>query len=235
MDKTINNIDVSQLTKQLYALRVSLQSLDEDELNKMIETQNLVSLKYELCNIIKLFVSSPYQKIDEFIEHQKRLQLDPKSNVIVSNETHGADFIDTVTGGSEEIKTSTVLKKNNSYRCNINWCIPASKVLEERRNLLLKSINNKTLEKGATFIMNNHAGIEIKRYHFSPMFLIEYFKRIPIKESTKNYNFGCKQCQTCKSFHRLDKLKHFDDTVLKNNPTIEQWNALFSKTESKCK
>jgi arsenate reductase-like glutaredoxin family protein len=235
MDKSINNIDISQLEKQLYTLRISLQTLDEDKLNEIMKQQDLISLKYELCNTIKLFVSSPYQKIDEFIEHQQRLQLDPKSNVIVSDATHGADFIDTVTGGKEEIKTSTILKKNNSYRCNINWNIPASKILDERRDLLIKSINKKTIENGATFIIKNHASVEIKRYHFSNMFLIEYFKRIPIKESTKTYNFGCRQCQTCKSFHRLDKLKHFEDNILKNNPTKEQWDTLLSKTDSKCK
>lgn len=213
------------LTKQLKELR---ELIENDKDNTKIIEELSPMIQYELCKMTKMIIPNIHQKIGEIIELENIKKVNPDS--IISNKQHGVDII--VNKDSHvEIKES-IIKASSGYKCNFNWNVPTGTTHDNRTNLI-NSVNEKTKNGHARFIIKDHIGKEVKRYEYSNEFLVEYMKRVDINTKTKNINFGCKQCQKCYSFHRLDTLKKFEQELIKKHDKTDQdWNGLLSTNVS---
>ena len=226
--------DIKQAAALLRRIRTSLENM---EINESLETINVHrdTLQYELCCIAKMFVPTIHQKIDEIIEVGRRKEAAPESKVAVSEKQHGADLIEN--GVHTEFKASVISAKSK-YKCNFMWNIPSGATTEERRNNLLKSVEEKTRNGSAIFEIKDQRAKTLKTYQYSSAFLIQYFSRIAITPKTTKYNFGCNKCPKCDSFHRLDRIKQLEMVFVSNPTSVTEihWQTLLNqKVDSVCK
>lgn len=154
---------------------------------------------------------------------------DDHKDLEVQKNQHGADLKDK-DGKATELKVSvcTVAKKT----CNFNWPVPKDANPTTRRKKLLESIKTKTKGGGAIFLIKDSMARLIGKYTFSEGFLCSYFARLPLP-GCNTHNMGCKRCDSCKSFHRLDKLKKASD-VFDKDPESVNWKDVFAPIASNC-
>ena len=178
-----------------------------------------------------MFVPTIHQKIDEIIKVGKMKEENPMDKTVVSAHQHGADLIK----GNDhiELKTSVISAKSH-YKCNFSFNIPAGNSINERRQKLLQNVLEKTKGGGTIFEIKDQRAKVIKEYRFSSEFLLEYFKHITLTAKTEKYNFGCRQCTKCKSFHRLDEIVNMQ-TLHKNDPNSFDAKLLEKKFPTQCK
>lgn len=211
------DVKIKKLNDLMKEIRIEIQS-DTKNSETLIKGVR-EDIQYELCRFAKMMVPNIHQKIDEIIEVDDRRTKAKKSlsdknnnnnnnsretNIRVSDKSNGADLVNDETDEHSEIKVSILTKEK---RCNIMWNIPSGDTLSERRNKLIKSAETKTKNGKAYFIIKSKSAVELKRYEFGSLFLQEYFKYYDFNDKSSSINFGCTQCKSCGSFHRLDHFK----------------------------
>ena len=251
-DKMQLDAKIKKLNDLMKEIRIEIQS-DTKNSETLIKGVR-EDIQYELCRFAKMMVPNIHQKIDEIIEVDDRRTKSKKSskdkncndddddnnnnksnshekNIRVSDKSNGADLVNDETDEHSEIKVSILTKEK---RCNIMWNIPAGDTTNERRNKLIKSAETKTKNGKAYFIIKSKSAVELKRYEFGSLFLQEYFRYYDFNEKSSSINFGCTQCKSCKSFHRLD---HFKEEETKFNKDTKAYVAkahLYDVISSDC-
>jgi hypothetical protein len=185
----------------------------------------------QLSDMITTFHADINKKVAEitFIKNH------PEMGLTISDCQHGADATDTK-GGHWELKTSTITTAKP--KVNFNWHIPETKPNETEAAYtvrLLASIDEKCKDGGARFDVQQQ-GTSIRLFNLCYPFLRAYFERLPNKLTRcRNMNFGCKRCNDCGGFHRLEMLERFGFIMLANKQlTDTQWVEVFGKTPQRC-
>lgn len=207
---------------------------------EILVKENKQYIEAELCRFVKMLIPNIHQKIDEIIEldDMKKKNATKHKNTVVSQVQHGADIIDGDTGKCIELKTSIITRA--APKCNFNWNITSGTFDDyQERTDFLNNVKGKMANGGhAKFIIKSGVGVTIKEYEYSSDFLVEYFRRVPITVKTTKINFGCLQCKSCSSFHRLDTLSAMEKIFKfkKNKLDDLEWDTLFNKkVPSDCK
>jgi hypothetical protein len=222
--------DIKDATALLRKIRIALEEMPLQENLTTIEA-NRNPFEFELCCIAKMFVPTIHQKIDEIIKAGKMKEEDPKDVTLVSTHQHGADLIQ----GEKHIEfKASVISAKSQYKCNFSFNIPAGNSIDERRQKLLSNVLEKTKGGGAIFEIKDQRAKFVKQYKFSSEFLLQYFKHITMTTKTEKYNFGCRQCPKCKSFHRLDEITNMQ-TAFESDPNSFDAKLLEKKVSSQCK
>jgi hypothetical protein len=180
----------------------------------------------ELCGTAKTFEPNIHIHIDEILQTDRMKKEGIK--VTVSSKTTGADLL-LENGKGIETKTSRIKKATNS-KCNFSWNIPPGG--NKDRRILVENVKKKTQGGGARFRIENIVGKMIKEYTFTSAFLLAFFAEVPLTEKADSFNFGCRQCQRCESFHRLDKLVHLQTYFEKNGAIL--WTVWNEKEAKNC-
>lgn len=249
---------IKKLNDLMKEIRIEIQS-DTKNSETLIKGVR-EDIQYELCRFAKMMVPNIHQKIDEIIEVDDRRTKAKKSsssssnvnnddnnsndnnnnitksnshekNIRVSDKSNGADLVNDETDEHSEIKVSVLTKEK---RCNIMWNIPSGDTILERRNKLIKSAETKTKNGKAYFIIKSKSAVELKRYEFGSLFLQEYFKYYDFNEKSSSINFGCTQCKSCKSFHRLDHIKEEETKFYKDPKAYVAKAKLYDIISSDC-
>lgn len=126
-------------------------------------------------------------------------------------QQHGADLKSEDDKRSYELKTSVCTTRKP--KVNFNWPLPSTNKSEaERRKIAVKSALEKTAGGEAILRIVDGKRALIKEYRFCSEYIVGYFSRVPLG-ACGNHNMGCPRCETCNSFHRLDRMKYVDEQV----------------------
>ena len=250
-DVEVGDVEVRDVERELYEKFTTLGLLLK-EIREQIETNkdydekkdesSVVPERYrllvapEICRFAKLLIPDIRQKLDEIIEVDNQIKKDKTCSLYVSKSQHGADVIDVKMNRCIEIKTSRITKFNPI--CNIMWPVPSVTYKDPSRRVFLDGIREKTKNGFAKYIIQNAKNITIVEYEFKSDFLCELFRRVKITQHTKNINHGCKQCNSCKSFHKLDKMSSMEKLFFLQNNSLsdDSWDVLLNqKINSDCR
>jgi hypothetical protein len=197
-------------------------------------------LKYELCKLTNMLVPEAPRKIAEIIfakeendrnekEKEERGEESREETLVVSEKERGADLTSS-SGKRMEHKQSKV-KKQNNYRCNINWPFPKHPDPSERRKKMLETIEEKTKDGGLVVEIDSGvvAGWRLNEYRLSYDFLKAYFEDLDQNKfpTSDTMNWGCERCNKCQKYHKLEEMKILDGqmTALKKagEKEVERW------------
>jgi hypothetical protein len=204
---------------------------DNERVIPMIYTQ----LAGPLCKLTKTIEPNAGKKMDEIIYVYEHMNSVTGKNLHVNDKQHGADILDD-NGNVMELKVAICKTKG---KANFNWELPSTKSLkeDEKREKLLKSVEEKTKGIGCMLVVKNGVQETLQQYELSHDFMMGYFKRIKFGKSNV-HNMGCVKCKTCSHFHRVQKMEMYSNymkTIENKDLSETQWEHVLSKTKSDCK
>jgi len=186
-----------------------------------LSAEDMARLAAPTARLTQLLIPNSHQKISEVLyvsDHGFR----------VNPSQHGADMFDKA-NNPVELKVS-VATQSNKWTCHFNWPVPGKgKSVEQRRKLLLESIDTKTKGGYAILIVRNGRGDELGHYKLEHWLLRGYFERIVIGGSDKHL-LSCQQCRKCHKFHRMDK---YVTSQQQGSEKID-WAKVMAATKSQC-
>lgn len=199
------------LTERVTLLKIQLREFYDatDELEEMPKWI-CDALRPPLCKVTLRVFPEAMTKMNEVVSAEEK-------NLKVRMVLHGHDLED-ADGRRYEQKTSKVKitsKDGKRGQCNFHWNVPTG---DDRRQLLIDSIDEKAKDGTAIFEVRNHMGHILASYVFTAAFMKEYFAVVPISEEATTINMGSTFCFACKTCPKLERL--MDDQREGRTPNV---------------